>query len=286
MVMNTKEFKQMFVYQPDETLRVQVERNAFILDLDGKLYPGAHTIMARAYDIADKDEVFDIRVVDIPVRFIPDTAIGYGFSPFQIKSQTTVCPVDQIRHSLKAVEKRLYSYMRLRPSQLGGGDAFTACYNEITGEAIPLCVTRDPVGHYDGLARTMSKEIISIHCQTLSTSVHLSMPDHETALAVYNKVIFASDWLYNQSDKSNGKRVRDLSEAMIEYSPNYYGSWTDIMDTLFSKQALRNPGRFYPFIRLTRHGTIEFRMFGGSSDIDEIVRWVDRCHMLCQEAMK
>ena len=68
-------------------------------------------------------------------------------------------------------------------------------------------------------------------------------------------------------------------------TPPPYASWQEFHQRGQREGFDSDPRRLWDFIRLSRHGTIEFRVFDTTSDIDLIVNWAQVCHDLCQQAM-
>jgi hypothetical protein len=42
-----------------------------------------------------------------------------------------------------------------------------------------------------------------------------------------------------------------------------------------------DPRKNWSEIRISAHGTIEFRLFGASASDDENMQWIRECHALC-----
>jgi ribosomal protein S18 acetylase RimI-like enzyme len=47
----------------------------------------------------------------------------------------------------------------------------------------------------------------------------------------------------------------------------------------------KDPRKCWTLIRISKNGTIEFRMFGATPSLERIVGWAKLCHDLCKEAM-
>jgi len=135
------------------------------------------------------------------------------------------------------------------------------------------------------MAKTLQPEILLAACRVIGTHVHIGMPDHETAIRVYNSVIAETDRLCRIGDGSNGERLRIYAVMAPEWCPQPYADWAEFHRVAVKKNFADDPRRCWNLIRISVHGTIEFRMFGSTDDDSKVVTWARECYRLCQEAM-
>lgn len=110
------------------------------------------------------------------------------------------------------------------------------------------------------------------------------MPYYITAMRVYNNLIKHTDYLCELGDNSNGRRLEIYKIMAPDYFPRPYNDWIDYYSTALEKGFDDDPRSCWTLIRISKHGTIEFRMFGSSRDLSKIVFWARECHRLCLEA--
>ena len=130
----------------------------------------------------------------------------------------------------------------------------------------------------------LSRETLLAACRVIGTHVHIGMPNHEMALRVYNNVISCVPILCHLGDHSNGERLQIYKVMAPNCVPVRYEDW-DEFSTYARKNGFANdPRKCWHLIRISIHGTIEFRMFGVTRKLTEIVTWAKVCHRLCTQA--
>ena len=107
------------------------------------------------------------------------------------------------------------------------------------------------------------------------------MLDMNMAIYCYNKVIEHTENLMKLGDNSNGERMRLYKIMAPRYSPKSISSVEDLFNQAKDHGFAENPRSCWTMIRISIHGTIEFRMFGATNSIDQITNWVSHCHKLC-----
>lgn len=150
---------------------------------------------------------------------------------------------------------------------------------------MPLDVYPDPTGRYQRITKDMPRKILRAACRVIGTHVHVGMRDHEMALRVYNYAIRHLAELCEMGNGSFGERLAIYKQMAPDYEPKPYASWEEYYNTALEKGFAEDPRKCWTLIRISVHGTIEFRMFGATDSIDRIVSWATRCHQICQEAM-
>lgn len=249
-----RQFMKLFKFDPTKVLFVGVEREAFLVDDNGVIKP-------KAFDV--------VSLVRNDPRF------GYELSACQIESRIGPCRLPQLGNELKEVEDILLGYL---------ANLHTS-YVEVGPENMPLDVYPDPSGRYREIVKTMPLHVLLAACRVIGTHVHIGMPDHETALKVYNRVIKKYDWLCSRGNGSFGERLDIYRVVAPDCDPKPYADWADFYRVAVEKGFDKNPRNCWTLIRISRHGTIEFRMFGATSSLERIVSWASLCHDLCKEAM-
>lgn len=261
----------LFRFNPAKKLFIGVECEAFITNNKREIIPRAQCVLERMH-IHDRGPWSE---PDICID--PRKTFGYELSACQIESRIGPCILEKLEeklnHSNSILEFSL-NLFDLKPS-----------YIEVGPEDMPLDVYPDPSGRYQEIVKTMPHEVLLAACRVIGTHVHVGMPDHETALRVYNHVIKRCDWLCSKGNGSFGERLDIYRIVAPDCDPLPYNNWTDFHRVACDKGFDKDPRKCWTLIRMSKHGTIEFRMFGATSSIKRIVSWAQLCHDLCAEAM-
>lgn len=202
---------------------------------------------------------------------------SYELSACQLESRTGPCMLGDLDAELHATNSRLRRMLDpygLRP-----------LYTEVGPEDMCLDVYPDPSGRYQRIVQDMPREILLAACRVIGTHVHVGMRDHSMALRVYNKVIKHYNDLCMWGNGSFGERLAIYRTMAPDADPQPYTDWGDYHRVAQEKGFAEDPRKCWTLIRMSVHGTIEFRMFGATDSLSRIVRWAERCHALCVEAM-
>lgn len=249
-------FYNLFHFNPSLMLNVGVERESFLLDLGGNIKPMSPTVLSK---LPAGDEY------------------GYELSACQLEHRVGPCQIDELLGRLQKQEEYLAEFEQ----QIG----FSRSYIEVAPDEMPLDVYPDPTGRYAKISASMPRHVLLAACQVIGTHVHIGMPDMETSIRVYNHVINQWQRLLAMGDHSSGLRYSKYSIVAPRHIPEPY-----LNENHFYKMALENgfaadPRKCWTLIRISGHGTIEFRMFGATADVQEISGWARICHDLCSEVM-
>lgn len=252
-----EKFMERFNFRKENSLLVGIERECFITDLQGNIIPKSDVVLSV---LADRSK------------------FGYELSACQLEDRIGPVAIDGLRVSLYANE----IILRWAEAALN----FRRLFLEVAPEGMSLDVYPDPTGRYQKITKNMTRHILEAACRVTGTHVHIGMPDHETALKVYNKVIGEIENLSALGDGSNGERLRIYKVMAPDFHSPHYRSWIDFYEAAVEKDFVTDPRKCWNLIRISIHGTIEFRMFGTTSDLNKIIEWANICHDLCKEAMK
>lgn len=249
-------FLNKFNFRKDGALLVGVERECFVTDNSGKIIPYAEEVLAH----------------------LPDRKrFGYELSACQLEDRIGPVNKDGVKNALLENERDLAKVEK----ELN----FKRLHREVALENMPLDVFPDPSGRYQKITKNMPKHILSAACRVTGTHIHIGMPNHEAALRTYNRTIIHMEALCKLGDGSGGERLAIYRIMAPDFKSPCYDSWANFYETAVTKGFETDPRRCWHLIRISVHGTIEFRMFGATSDLNKIVQWVEVCHKLCSEAM-
>lgn len=249
-----KAFRQLFNFDQSKTMFVGVEREFFTIDSQGSIVPKAKLVLENA-----------------------NGSFGYELSACQVESRIGPCRLASLMAKLVEVDESLAVYFKLAGLNCGT--------YEVAPADIPLDVYPDPSRRYQEMVKRMPRETLLAACRVIGTHIHIGMPDHETALKVYNRVIEKCSMLCALGDGSSGERLKIYRTVAPDCDPRPYESWQEFHDYARAKGFDQDPRKCWNLIRISKHGTIEFRMFGATSSLEKIVNWAKLCHDLCQEAL-
>lgn len=246
-----KEFTERFKFNPENHGLIGVERECF-LTRHGEIAPIAAQVLAVLTDRK---------------RF------GFELSACQLEDRIGPSKLDNILEELYLNEH----VIKQAEANLDFGRLFT----EVASKDMPLDIYPDPTGRYQEISRNLPREILLAACRVIGTHVHIGMKDKETALRIYNMVKNNLDELCDMGDQSGGERLRIYKEMAPDFNPPHYNSWSNYFDEAVKKKFVHDPRKCWHLIRISVHGTIEFRMFGATTDLDKIFCWAKKCHDLC-----
>jgi gamma-glutamyl:cysteine ligase YbdK (ATP-grasp superfamily) len=252
-----RKFAEKFDFRKECSLHVGIERECFLTNLEGKIVPIAPNVLEH---LTDRQ------------RF------GYELSACQLEDRIGPCKHGEVMRELIRNETDIKKVERILQ--------FRRAHGEVAHENMPLDVYPDPTGRYQQIVKKMPRHILLAACRVIGTHVHIGMPDHDTALRVYNSVCSERERLCELGDGSRGKRLEIYKIMAPDYLPKHYKSWDDFHEKALRDGFENDPRKCWHLIRISIHGTIEFRMFGATSNLNEIVKWAEECHKLCRLAMQ
>ncbi|MEN9922049.1 MAG: hypothetical protein RL097_325 [Candidatus Parcubacteria bacterium] len=252
-------FRRQFVFDVSKTGCIGIEREAFLRSMkSGQIVPRSQALCEL---LVKKGRFLE--------RFGPE------LSACQIESRTT--PVKHSRLSVHLLV--LDQYLRASAETLG----LQIAYEEVAPADMSTAVY--PEKRYQQIAEVLPLESLLAACRVAGTHVHVGMPDFETALRVYNVVIRHAEELCLRGDGSGGERMRLYQIVAGKCNPPVVSSIEELFSLAQEQGFAHNLRNWWSLIRITRYGTIEFRMFGSTPSIGKIVGWAKRCHELCMTAM-
>lgn len=258
--MNQEMFQQQFSYKLDHVGHVGVEREMFVTDAQGTIVPCAEDVLKSALSSSPADW------------------FGYELSACQVESRVGPTALSALESELKIREHHLNHYGFREHGLIPG-------YVEVAPSDMPIDVYPDPTGRYQKITKRMPRETLLAACRVAGTHIHIGMKDHESALRTYNYVIQHMSELCELGNGSFGERLAIYKQMAPDYLPRAYSNWKDFFQHALEKGFAEDPRKCWSLIRISVHGTIEFRMFGTTSSIQRIVSWANRCHELCEMAM-
>ena len=267
--MSIEEFMGKFNFSQDHAFHIGVEREHF-LTKDGVIVPYA----SKALDFISNNP-WTRHGKSIEKEML-EKMVGFELSACQIETRTNPIPLNAVFDELLWQDEQLTASLK----RIG---LETNRY-EVAPDSMPLDVYPDPTGRYQVISKAMPREVLLAACQVIGTHVHVGMPNHSTALKVYNKVIGACPDLCKMGDGSNGNRLEIYKVVANDPMPKKFSDWLGFYDAALQDGYAEDPRKCWNLIRISKHGTIEFRMFGASDSLETVMLWVRQCYELCRSA--
>ncbi len=249
-----KSFRDRFAFNPNLHLYIGTERECF-LTRDGFIVPIAAEIISKVNGTGN---------------------YGYELSACQLEMRTNPTTVDNIGSALHESQKLLTEH----ETSLG----FQALHTEVAPYSMPLDVYPDPTGRYQVITKEMPMDVLRAACRVAGTHVHIGMASPEHAITAYNAVLPEIPKLCAMGDKSNNERLEIYKVMAPDFEPPRYENWEDYERYALSHGFSNSPRNCWHLVRISVHGTIEFRMFGATPNIEEVTEWAKYCHSICQKA--
>lgn len=237
-------FKNLMVFNQDLAGCISCEREFFLANTEGKIVPQAHAALEYI-----NDNVF----------------FSYELSACQIEYKTG--PTKNITDLMQRIYE-LEEQCKQFEKDLG----LQRLLLEVGPSDMPLDVYPDE--RYQFFAQTKTDDQLLSMMRVTACQFHIGMPDYETALKVYNSVIKDIPYLITLGDYSHGQRIALYKQATPFWYPPSLNNFEDhyLQATLAGYCADIN--NCHTLVRITRYGTIEFRMFGAAPthEIEKLAR--------------
>ena len=271
-------FMDQFNFKPKNALMVGVEREAFLCkrweETRGNIWSGTPHYVELQRICAEAERALR-HLRRKPLTQCLASAFGYELSACQIETRTPPCDISHVEETLRFLDKYLRTNLReinLEPF-----------YSEVASRKISLKVYPD--ARYERLATALPRNVLRAACRVIGTHVHVGVGDHEEAMRVYNYVAPRWQALAKAGDGSNGRRLKIYREMQPDLEPEPYRGWGDFYEHALRDGFSENPRNNWKLVRISKHGTIEFRMFGATESISKITSWARRCHAMCELAL-
>lgn len=233
---------------------IGVEREGF-LERDGKIAPIAQEVLA----ILDDNEMFT-----------------YELSACQLEERIGPHALEDLTDALKVCQHRVWA--------AAGRHNFKVQYVSVAPESMPLDVF--PSDRYAGITSALSHAQLSAACRVAALHIHIGMKDREQAIRVHNAMVPMVPML--QSQYASTARLA-LYQTM---APNFpmvpFDSWEHFYEVVRDRFADRDswePRSYYPLIRISVHGTIEFRVPDTVHSMSEVMHIARDLHSFCRRVM-
>lgn len=235
-------FTSQFAFRPELTGFLGVEREQFIRRPDGKLTPAAP---------------------DLFTALGGDGRFGYELSACQI--ETKIGPT-----SLEALPGEL---ARARDALNGAAGNLNLVLSDdpVAESEMPLDVYPDE--RYRRLKEKLPRDVLLAACRVIGVHVHVGVGSMDEALEGHNRAARALYRLIEVGDTCRGERLRHYATMAPRWAPPIYRDIEDFEARAEKEGFLENPRDCYHLVRISKHGTVELRMFDGTGDLDLVAKW-------------
>lgn len=254
--MKLEQFMSQFKFDPALALYVGVERECFLTNQSGQIKPIAPHVL---------------KVLGDSKKF------GYELSACQLEERIGPCEINDVRGNLEINHEHL-----THAEQTG---KFKRLFTEVGPKDMPFDIYPDPSGRYQMITKQIPQTKLEAACRVIGTHVHIGMPDADTALGVYNRVISKHRYLSEVGNGSFGERLAIYRIMSPASTPKRFPDWSHFHQYTQANGFENDPRRCWAFVRISVHGTIEFRMFGATPCLDRVESWAKLCHDLCASAI-
>jgi len=238
---------------------VAVEIECYITDLNGVVIPRGHDIGIELTNSSPLE---------------PVGTFGGDLPRCQLEYRTGPTRIFELVPRLEALETRikraeeLFGFRRIYKGYLPG---------------VPLDVS--PVERYQRIAKAIPVDLLRAACEVAATHVHIGMPNMETAIRAYNHSIGSP--LKSLIERYATEERIDTYAKMAQSSgkdahiPPHLDSVGDLFQLAERLGFVNDLKSWWGLIRITRWGTIEFRMADSTNDIAKIEQLAMDCWSLC-----
>ncbi len=238
-----REFLSKFAFDPNLRRAVGVEREFFLAEPWGNPMPVARKFLT---DVNDPAWTYELSACQVEHRTRPHKSsrlikADLDFGTAQGKAVTVIVP-------------RLVAL-------------------EVGPEDMPLDVYPDP--RYLEIAKSIPRETLLAACRVTGTHIHIGVGSIEEAVDYHNRLRERLEDFCRLGDHSAGERLRIYKIMAKDWMPPRYDSVEHFHETARAGGFEENPRNCWHLIRISRHGTVELRMFGMTADNDEIVHWAE-----------
>lgn len=198
---------------------------------------------------------------------ISDPAWTYELSACQVEHRTD--PNFELADIRSALQRGL---VRGRRAATSLGLRLSAV--EVAPDTMPYAIYPHDA-RYAAIAATIPAHVLSAACRVTGTHFHVGCASADEALAVHNALVPHLDRLAVLGDHSAGERIRLYKMMATNWQSPHYDS-AEHFDAVAREQGFAdNLRNCWHLIRISRHGTVELRMFGMTDSIDENIAWVE-----------
>lgn len=207
---------------------------------------------------------------------LANASFTYELSACQIEHRTSPAPTPQA-----ASEAYLRGREQLQAVLAGMGLASRA--RAVAPRDMPLDVYPDE--RYYAIAHSLGVDKLRAACRVMGTHVHVGIGSADEALVVYNALVSNMPALLGMCGARNTERLGLYRVVQPECNPPQYSSLQDWHAQAIRDGFVDNPRNCWHLVRISRHGTVEVRLFPATGDARKIQQWADVVQNIARRAL-
>ncbi len=251
-------------YKPDLSRFIGVEREFFLYEIQKET---DYTTMDFCGHPIVRKKVYLPRSCTF-LYHVRDPMWTYELSACQVEHRTSPCKTLQgISAQMHAGQLRGHLAAYHMDARISSHD--------VASNDMPLTVYNDP--RYKRHTKDLPEETLRAACMVAGTHIHIGANNLSDAIRMHNRLVPHLDELCALGDHSNGERLSIYKKMAVNWRPPIYENEEHFLQTAIDQGFAKNLRDCWHLIRISKHGTVELRMFGGTNNPEEIISWI--CHV-------
>ncbi len=250
------EFIQKFVFDARRRLHIGLELEAFVQHGDMVTADG-YRIVQNCTMVRQADIVLDHELHACQVEF-------RSVRPVVLRQ--LLRHIEDLEEVIRSVEQRF--------------DRSLVC----TGYLHPVPLDVCPTKRCQDIKASLTEEVLAAAGSVAGLHVHVGMPDLAAALFVYDRVRLALDGLTERY--ASVARMNAYKTVTPFWKPPQIDDPQGLYELAKLQGFTDDLKRWWALIRITRFGTIEFRIADATRKPQQILDYTLACHRLCRKALK
>lgn len=249
--MGKSEFLDQFYWQPERKGRVALELEGFVTERGRLVHCGYDLACAFKHCMPSGIEIgYELPRAQIELR-----------SAEPVPMREIAPHVDEFETALRLLEDES-GFEIIARGYLSNHEAVLTQANE-----------------YEDISERLSPDALHAACSTAGLHAHVGLQDLEAALAAYERARGAVERLIE--GYASTERLAAYKAVTSFWEPTPLPN-AEALYALAQKQDFEhNLKRWWALIRISRHGTLEFRMADATRDRAKILAYAEACYALC-----
>lgn len=239
------QFLKQFAFNPERRLYLGAEEELLLLTPQGAPAP-------------ESPKVLDL---------LRDARYTYELSACQVEFRTPPLPSPRaVVASVAAGRRKLSRVVRAA----GLRYAVTA----IAPASMPVAVYPDERYLHSVVPGLTPAQLLAA-CRVMGTHIHVGCANAEDALRMYNALVRKVPYLLSLCPKENEERLRLYGVVQPNKLPPVYGSVREWHAQAVADGFSENSRNCWHLVRISRHGTVEVRLFPATKSLRNIAAWAE-----------
>lgn len=207
---------------------------------------------------------------------LADESFTYELSACQIEHRIQPVPTPQLAAEACAIGRE-----KLRALLHSVGMVHRAV--AVAPVRMPLDIYPDE--RYAHIAHSLGVNKLRAACRIMGTHVHVGVGSAAEALTVYNAVVEALPYLLQMCGRRNNERLRLYEIVQPQCWPPLYAHIQAWHARAQQDGFHKNPRNCWHLVRISRHGTVEVRVFPATADSRKIKQWTAAVQSIARSAI-